>query len=245
MIPDVAIGAILAAIIGAMLSLAGLIVAKESKVSEFRQAWIDSLRSELASFASNLNSLADADTIDFESDAKRYDAVKEQTGKLNESYYSIALRLNVDEDSSKAVRDSMLKLSRAIKDPLLAAELDFDAEQGAFIKASNTLLKAEWKRVKAGEKVYQRTRSIAIGVIGVFALAIVVIIAVNFANRKPVTAKGGNPQTAMTVPDAAKPVIITREQKVTALPTTPVQPLSNQAAASNATDSVKVEEKAK
>lgn len=48
-IPPVAIGAIGAALIAATVSLLGLIISKEQKTSEFRQAWIDALRSDLGS----------------------------------------------------------------------------------------------------------------------------------------------------------------------------------------------------
>ncbi len=41
-------GTIIAAVIAAVISLLGLIISKENKVSEFRQAWIDSLREEVA-----------------------------------------------------------------------------------------------------------------------------------------------------------------------------------------------------
>jgi len=41
-------GTIVAAVIAAIISLLGLIISKENKVSEFRQAWIDSLREEIA-----------------------------------------------------------------------------------------------------------------------------------------------------------------------------------------------------
>lgn len=200
MIPDVAIGAILAAMIGAMISLAGLIVAKESKVSEFRQAWIDSLRSELSSFASNLNALSDADAIDFESDAARFVAIKDQASKLNESYYSIALRLNVDELTSSTLRDSIIRLSLAVKDPMTWAAIDFDAEQRLFIKASNALLKDEWKRVKAGEKAYRWTRELAVAVIVLFSLAIVVIIAGTYLGKTKAS-KGNNVTASATTPN--------------------------------------------
>ena len=71
MIPDVAIGAVTAALIGAIISLVGLIVAKESKVSEFRQSWIDALRSELSAFLTNANSVVSSKKIDFKSDKER------------------------------------------------------------------------------------------------------------------------------------------------------------------------------
>lgn len=47
-LPDAAIGSISAALIGAFIGYLGLVIAKENKVSEFRQAWIDGLRKEVA-----------------------------------------------------------------------------------------------------------------------------------------------------------------------------------------------------
>jgi hypothetical protein len=47
-LPAVAVGAIGTSIIAAMVSLVGLTVSKEQKVSELRQAWIDALRDDLA-----------------------------------------------------------------------------------------------------------------------------------------------------------------------------------------------------
>ena len=56
-IPDVAIGAIAAALIAGLISLLGLIISKEQKTSEFRQAWIDGLRSELSLVIAHANAL--------------------------------------------------------------------------------------------------------------------------------------------------------------------------------------------
>jgi len=47
-LPDIAIGAIIAATITGLISLLGLIISKEQKISDFRQAWIDNLRTELS-----------------------------------------------------------------------------------------------------------------------------------------------------------------------------------------------------
>jgi len=47
-LPAVAVGAIGTSIIAAMVSLVGLTVSKEQKVSELRQPWIDALRDDLA-----------------------------------------------------------------------------------------------------------------------------------------------------------------------------------------------------
>ena len=56
-LPDIAVGAIGAALIAGVVSLLGLVISKEQKVSEFRQAWIDALRSDVASLISHVNAI--------------------------------------------------------------------------------------------------------------------------------------------------------------------------------------------
>lgn len=57
---DISIGAIGAALIAGIVSLLGLIISKEQKTSEFRQTWVDSLRSEITSYLTSFNAIADA-----------------------------------------------------------------------------------------------------------------------------------------------------------------------------------------
>jgi hypothetical protein len=207
MLPEIAIGAIVAAIIGAMISLAGLIVAKESKVSEFRQAWIDSLRGELSSFASNLNALSDANVIEFDDEKERFETLKDHTSALNEAYYSVALRLNVDEAASVSVRSAMVNLAGAVHNPASFVKENFDKDQVEFIRVSNALLKDEWKRVKAGEKVYRDTRRVAVATILSLAVIMIVIIGANLVSRKtPAT-----PPANAALPDNTK--LITAKAK--------------------------------
>jgi hypothetical protein len=208
MLPEIAIGAIVAAIIGAMISLAGLIVAKESKVSEFRQAWIDSLRSELSSFASNLNALSDANVIEFEDEKDRFETLKDHTSALNEAYYSVALRLNVDEAASVSVRSTMVSLAGAVHNPTSFVKKEFDADQVEFIRVSNALLKDEWKRVKAGEKVYRYTRWIAVAIITFLSIVMIVLLSANLISRKtPAT-----PPANVALPDKAQVAAKARKQ---------------------------------
>ena len=57
---DISVGAVGAAIIAGLVSLFGLIIGKEQKVSEFRQAWIDDLRKCLVAYLVNINAISDA-----------------------------------------------------------------------------------------------------------------------------------------------------------------------------------------
>lgn len=51
-IPPDSIGAIVGALIVAVISLVSLLIAKDQNITEFRQAWIDRLRNDVADFLS-------------------------------------------------------------------------------------------------------------------------------------------------------------------------------------------------
>ena len=161
MVPDIAIGAIAAALIGAIISLVGLIVAKEGKVSEFRQAWIDSLRTELSTFLASVNAVADARGLTFKDSRDRYETLQPSYDKLNETYYLIALRLNSKENESGKLKDCMVEISQSIMDPDNFDFVKFEEDRVKFINISNSLLKSEWNRVKHGEPVYRSARILA------------------------------------------------------------------------------------
>jgi len=156
-LPDIAIGAIVAATIGALITLVGLIVSKESKVSEFRQAWIDALRDELSSYLTNLSAVEDAQALTFKDPNERFTTLQPYYGSLNEAYYKIAFRLNPEEDLSIALKACMVSLSTEVhhlrRDDGLVERLKVE-----YINTTNELLKAEWKIVKKGEMVFRITK---------------------------------------------------------------------------------------
>ena len=54
----IAFGAVVAAIITAVISIVSSVIAKESKISELRQYWINDLRTELSQLISLVNKLS-------------------------------------------------------------------------------------------------------------------------------------------------------------------------------------------
>jgi hypothetical protein len=78
-VPDAAIGAIAAALIAGLLTFLGLIVAKENKTSEFRQAWIDSLRLDFAKLISNARAIRGAVAVGFPEKSDLFDAADSRT----------------------------------------------------------------------------------------------------------------------------------------------------------------------
>ena len=147
----IAIGAVVAALIAAAVAFVGLVVSKEQKVSEFRQAWIDSLRKDLSRFIALLQAVRNDET----------------TIELNEKYNRIVLRLNPRKDADLRARvDDAHRAYSAVDMNRLAASttnLRSDFQE---------LFKTEWERVKAGELVYRTTKWVPL------ALVIVVLVIV-------------------------------------------------------------------
>ena len=89
--------------------------------------------------------------------------------ELNSSYYQIALRINSDEPLAKELQKVMVQLSKVVKDEEELA--NYDGYRVEFIKAAASLLKAEWVRVKRGERVYRLANLIAGIAVMAFAVA--------------------------------------------------------------------------
>jgi hypothetical protein len=196
MIPDVAIGAVIAALIGAMISLVSLVVSKESKVSEFRQNWIVEIRQDLARFMTHLTAMEDSARVRFDNDKERFEKTRDSIAKLNEEYFAITLRLNPDEEMSKLVKSSMVNLAHIIADPR-RDEVAINDEKVKFIESSNRLLKSEWVRVRDGERTYNRTKMTAVSVVFILLFGIVAFFIMNFL--RPPTKSSNNRGAAKSV----------------------------------------------
>jgi hypothetical protein len=165
MLPDIALGATIAAIIGALASLLGLIISKEQKTSEFRQAWIDGLRDDLTNYATQINVIADVSKVVYKSHEKKVAALREAYSSLNSSNFSINLRLNRNEALSKAVMRCIGEFNElAMTEEGLTSD-NLRRVETAFITASQDLLKYEWKRVKRGELSFIVSKYIATAII--------------------------------------------------------------------------------
>lgn len=184
---EISIGAVGAALIAGMISLLGLIISKEQKTSEFRQAWIDSLRSEITQYLTNLNAIADALTVSYENQADKVNALSPLYSKLNESYFAITLRVNQDEDRSKALLACMVRFAKLTQNDSDMVAAKIRPVEIDFLNASKGLLKYEWNRVKNGEFTFKVTKILSAAVI------VGTIIALFFpAGKKPNNEKLGN-----------------------------------------------------
>ena len=137
-----------AAVLAAVVSFLGLMISKESKISEFRQKWINALREDAATLVTHTFFVRGAEV--------REDA------DLNESYIQInhvsariRLRLNPKEKETHAIIMAMNKMKDANH---TVAEFGNIVEYvNEFVVAVQKLLKKEWERVKRGELIYKST----------------------------------------------------------------------------------------
>ncbi|TAY15437.1 hypothetical protein ELH91_00935 [Rhizobium leguminosarum] len=159
MFQDISVGAIGAAIITAAISLIGLIVAKEQKVSDFRQAWIDALRSEMTSYLTSVNAVVDAASLPYKDQAEKVKTLGPLYSNLNSAHFFITLRLNPNEKNSKALLACMKAFQELASYPDGLTRENVKPVELDFLSASKDLLKYEWRRVKRGEPTFRLAKA--------------------------------------------------------------------------------------
>ncbi|AOH84535.1 hypothetical protein AWL63_11715 [Sphingomonas panacis] len=165
---DISIGAVGAALIAGVVSLLGLIISKEQKTSEFRQAWVDALRSEITAYLTSFNAIADAVGVTYKDQAEKVKALAPLYSQLNQASFAITLRVNPDERRSKAVLVCMKRFQQLTANDSNMTPANIRPIELDFLNASKDLLKYEWNRVKRGELTFVITKVLA---------ALVVIVA--------------------------------------------------------------------
>ncbi len=168
-LPDVALGAVVAALVAAFVSLAGLIISKEQKTSEFRQAWIDALRGESALLVAQFLKHSDARAFGGHPTSEQPAAA---ALSYRASAAAVRLRLNVEELPSKEVFKRLDDMDRLI------ATGDFDQLKSAdaadgFVASVQPILKTEWDRVKRGE-FWFRSAKLAFGLLIAAAISLLI-----------------------------------------------------------------------
>jgi hypothetical protein len=189
----VPIGAALAAAITATASFVSLMVSKEQKISEFRQAWIDSLRSELAEFSSNARRISSEehpinlkaiggtfiDSIEANNEEiMRPDQFHENRLCMAQAYYAIRLRLNPDENDHTSILQGMDEVYTVLANTngTIRFSKTVEALDNLAIQTQRGL-KREWLRVKEGEPGYRRVVKTVkfIGIILALILSVLVL----------------------------------------------------------------------
>ncbi len=162
---DITIGAIGAAIIAGLISILSLVLGKEQKISEFRQAWIDELRKALVSYISGINAVADEVRTQIDKGKVDYSTLLPHYKPLNDATTNIKLRVNDEEEPAKALLASMEEFEKLASRNSDLTPDNIKRVEKTFLEASNTLLKCEWKRVKRGEKTFIVTKWSLIGMV--------------------------------------------------------------------------------
>jgi hypothetical protein len=170
------VSALTVAFVAGGFSLLGLIIAKEQKISEFRQAWIDALRSDLAMYVAKVTSIkAYIDNTDPFDPLKLLQEYRNQYDDLNQAAFRIKLRVNSTESESQAILESMTILEKKLNGSSMEIK-DASSEMSAALNRleidAPVLLKKEWKRVKRGERTYRIARWAAI----VFTVLLIVFV---------------------------------------------------------------------
>lgn len=162
-LPYVVIGVIAAALIAGIVSFLGLILGKEQKISEFRQAWIDGLRDEVSALISNANALVLSSSGT--KSIPHFVAV-------NDAEAHIRLRLNPKEPATNAIIENIERISKIVA-PGRAGEIEYDLLnkiEKDLAGQVNLVLKKEWARVKRGEPAYWIAKHTALAVVVVVVL---------------------------------------------------------------------------
>jgi hypothetical protein len=157
--PDAAVGAIAAALIAGLVSLLGLIISKEQKVSEFRQAWIDSLRDDIATIIARVNAIHGAMLAGYPNPAERWKVIKDDFIGINEAAARAKLRLNPKEEGPAKSVLGILEEQETIFNSGAAPDfVRLAALEKKLVAEAQILLKQEWKRVRSGELTYRIAR---------------------------------------------------------------------------------------
>ncbi|WP_445773997.1 hypothetical protein [Shewanella sp.] len=143
---------IVVAFIGFLVAVTTAVIAKEHKISEFRQKWIDDIRSDLAiALQSSYDCLYELHNPSTLESVEKYNAFHRE---LEFRCNLIILKLNPKKDAAfiELIRTLLKELLIVSQD---STELNMQSCQqtaSQFQKMSHVLLKEEWERVKKGEK---------------------------------------------------------------------------------------------
>jgi hypothetical protein len=140
-------GPITAAVIfGAIISIVTLIIGRSSKISEFRQAWINDQRADFGKWAAAALALA------------RNEAANSRAADLN-AFEEAAFRIRLRENPRKMEWSPVIGKMDAVRTMLLGAApgttKDVLDELAIIAELSQNRLKKDWNKVRYGEPSYR------------------------------------------------------------------------------------------
>lgn len=178
------VGSIGAALIAALATYVVTVLAKENKTSEFRQAWIESLRNDVSEMLGEFNVLEgvyDA-TVDRSLDAKAGQKQADEFWKTHHKEYAkidllcnrIVLRLNPVE------HQGLIEKIRNLEGSVGKGQKSSAAMSKDIVVEFSRVLKVEWNRVKDGETVFRRMKSRAIIALVLGGLSLIGAVVASF-----------------------------------------------------------------
>lgn len=168
------VGPVVAAALTAAIAFVVSVLAKENKTSEFRQAWIEGLRNDVAELLGDFNTLEISLAIyightETNNECQiRYDKFysdnRKEYAKIDALCNKVILRLNPYEHSS------LIEKMRVLEGSIGKGITRTHALCRELVDDFSIVLKAEWARVKSGEPTFQAMKKVAlISVLMVFA----------------------------------------------------------------------------
>ncbi|MES2390136.1 MAG: hypothetical protein V4555_00740 [Acidobacteriota bacterium] len=153
---------ILTSVIGASAATIGVVVTKDSKISEFRQAWVDALRADISRFLAlslHINSAARSDEKKSFAAAgtEFYAGMVLESNELNAK---IRLRLDESKPLQKALAVACSDTSAMAAD---APKAKMTHRIDMTRLAATAVLDEAWSRVKKGERRFRWTFHFALG----------------------------------------------------------------------------------
>lgn len=100
---DISVGAVGAALVAGLISFLSLVIGKEQKISEFRQAWIEDLRKCLVGYLVHINALSDLIRLEQAGQPSDITAKLIRIQSLNEASHGIVFRINRKEKFAKSL----------------------------------------------------------------------------------------------------------------------------------------------
>lgn len=180
-----AVATIVAALIAGAISFVNLTLTKEQKVSDFRQAWIDGLRNDLAMFFAAIRSFARASqetSLAQKSTDSRLAITQEKVSELRyqvaEARCRIQLRLNLKEKEHQELLRLMQCALDKQQEVIRGQGTTEDTLRAVEVAASFApeVLKLEWERVKQGELAFRIARNWIAPAVVILSIVFVVML---------------------------------------------------------------------
>lgn len=178
-------GPIAAALVAGLFGLIGLVISKENKTSDFRQAWIDALRGDIADFLASAKAFAFYDDLRHKETDRTHELeyeklLKDVFDRLTHAQMRIRLRINSEDKNAELLQKNKALLSAVESIRADLSDQNYDdanAKLANLHKSAGPVLKAEWERVKRGETPYIVAKWLAAGLILVGSIASLVALA--------------------------------------------------------------------